>query len=107
VPSAESVEALAVSFADTAQFTWGLQAARVSHSRLSGRGIRVAVLDTGFDLDHHDFVGRPVASRSFITGQGVNDLNGHGTHCIGTALGPQQPAGGVRRYGCAFRGEIG
>ncbi|MSQ46904.1 MAG: hypothetical protein EXR78_00725 [Deltaproteobacteria bacterium] len=35
-----------------------------------------------------------------------SDLNGHGTHCIGTALGAQQPAGGVRRYGCAFRGEI-
>jgi subtilisin len=93
-------------FADNAQFTWGLQATRVNQSRFSGRGIRVAVLDTGFDLDHPDFVGRTVVSRSFIQGQAVNDLNGHGTHCIGTALGPQQPAGAVRRYGCAFRADI-
>jgi subtilisin family serine protease len=104
---AESVaEAIAAGFADTAQFTWGLQATRVNQSRFSGRGIRVAVLDTGFDLDHPDFVGRTVVSRSFIAEQEVNDFNGHGTHCIGTALGPQQPAGGVSRYGCAFRGEI-
>jgi subtilisin family serine protease len=47
-----------------------------------------------------------VVSQSFVQGQPVNDLNGHGTHCIGTALGPQQPPNGVRRYGCAFRGEV-
>jgi len=97
---------LAAAFADTAQFTWGLQAARVHESRFSGRGIKVAVLDTGFDLDHPDFAGRSVTSRSFVAGQLVNDENGHGTHCIGTAMGPQRPAGGVRRYGCAFGAQI-
>lgn len=56
-------------FADNTRFTWGLQAARVSQSRFSGRSIRLAVLDTGFDLDHPDFVGRSVVSRSFISGQ--------------------------------------
>jgi subtilisin len=96
----------AAGFGDTAQFTWGLQATRVSTSRFSGKGVRVAVLDTGFDLNHPDFLGRNVVNRSFIQNQTVNDLNGHGTHCIGTALGAQQPAGGVRRYGCAFRGDI-
>ena len=105
-PADAAAEALAAGFMDTAQFTWGLQATRVSTSRFSGRGVRVAVLDTGFDLDHPDFVGRAVVSQSFIQGQTVNDMLGHGTHCIGTALGAQQPAGGVRRYGCAFRGEI-
>jgi subtilisin family serine protease len=105
-PADGEAEAAAAGFTDNAQFTWGLQATRVSQSRQSGRRIRVAVLDTGFDLNHPDFVGRGVVSQSFIRGQAVDDLNGHGTHCIGTALGPQQPAGGVRRYGCAFRGEI-
>ena len=99
-------ELAAAGFADNAQFTWGLQATRVNLSRFSGRGIRVAVLDTGFDLDHPDFAGRAVVSQSFIQGQAVNDLNGHGTHCIGTALGFQRTAGGAMRYGCAFRGEI-
>lgn len=100
------VEAALAGFADNPQFTWGLQAARVSQSRFSGRGIRVAVLDTGFDLDHPDFIGRTVVNQSFVPGQAVDDFNGHGTHCIGTSLGFQQTAGGARRYGCAFRGEI-
>jgi subtilisin family serine protease len=108
VASGAASEPEAVAFADTAQFTWGLMATRVNQSRFSGRGIRVAVLDTGMDLDHPDFAGRivPAQTRSFITGQAVNDLNGHGTHCIGTSLGFQQLAGGARRYGCAFRGEV-
>lgn len=105
-PAEAAAEAAAAGFADTSQFTWGLQATRVSQSRFSGRGIRVAVLDTGFDLDHPDFVGRTVVSQSFIQGQTVNDLNGHGTHCIGTSLGAQMRSGGARRYGCALRGEI-
>jgi subtilisin len=99
-------EAAALGFTDNAQFTWGLQAVQASQSHFSGRGVRLAVLDTGFDLDHPDFIGRTVSSQSFIPGQAVDDLNGHGTHCIGTSVGPQQPAGGVRRYGCASRSEI-
>jgi subtilisin family serine protease len=93
--------------ADTARFTWGVQATRAHQSRFSGRGVRVAVLDTGMDLDHPDFAGRivPAQTRSFVTGEAVDDLNGHGTHCVGSALGSQQMVGGVR-YGCAFRGDI-
>jgi subtilisin family serine protease len=105
-PAEAAAEIAAAGLVDTARFTWGLQATRVSESRFSGRGIRVSVLDTGFDLDHPDFAGRTVLSQSFIPGQAVNDLHGHGTHCIGTALGAPQPPGGVRRYGCAFRGDI-
>jgi subtilisin len=100
---AELIEA---SFTDNNLFTWGLQATRVNQSRFTGRGVRVAVLDTGFDLDHPDYAGRTVVSRSFVNGQTVNDLNGHGTHCIGSALGNKQASTGTRRYGCAFRGEI-
>ena len=108
VTAETGASAVAAAFADDARFTWGLYASGVHKSRFSGRGIRVAVLDTGMDLDHPDFVGRvvPAQTRSFIAGQSVNDLNGHGTHCIGTSLGFQQLAGGMRRYGCAFRGEI-
>ena len=39
----------------------------------SGRGIRVAVLDTGLDLQHPDFVGRSITAQSFIPGQSVDD----------------------------------
>ena len=53
------------------QFTWGLQATRVHLSRYSGRGVRVAVLDTGMDLGHPDFAGRKITSQSFVAGQPV------------------------------------
>ena len=87
------------------EFTWGLQATKVPASRFTGKGIRVAVLDTGFDLGHPDFAGRRVTSQSFVQGQAVQDGNGHGTHCIGTACGPKRP-GTLPRYGVAFESDI-
>jgi len=88
-----------------ADFTWGLQATKVPASRFTGKGIRVAVLDTGLDLGHPDFNGRRITSRSFVSGQAVQDGHGHGTHCIGTSCGPRQP-GTLPRYGIAFEAEI-
>jgi hypothetical protein len=85
--------------------TWGLNACRVPPSVRNGLGIRVAVLDTGMDLGHPDFAGRAIVSQSFV-GQPVQDLHSHGTHCIGTACGPQAPAGNTPRYGIAFRATI-
>jgi subtilisin len=92
-------------FADDDLATWGLNATKVTGSNFSGRGVRVAVLDTGFDLDHPDFRGRSVTTASFIPGQLVQDDNGHGTHCIGTACGAKAPTRG-RRYGIAHEAEI-
>jgi subtilisin len=95
----------AATFADNDEATWGLQSIKALDSRFSGKGIKVAVLDTGFDLDHPDFHGRVITSQSFIPGQPVQDDNGHGTHCIGTACGPRNPVRG-RRYGIAHEAEI-
>jgi subtilisin family serine protease len=85
--------------------TWGLVATRANVSNFSGSGIKVAILDTGFDLGHPDFVGRPIVSGTFV-GQPVQDLNGHGTHCTGTACGPKAPAGTTPRYGIAHQSNI-
>jgi hypothetical protein len=90
---------------DESQLTWGLQATRVPESSFSGKGVKIAVLDTGLDLGHPDFVGRQITPRSFISGEDVQDGHGHGTHCIGTACGPKQP-GQLPRYGCAYESEI-
>ncbi len=92
-------------FSDTSDATWGLQAIGAADSRFSGRGVRVAILDTGIDLGHPDFVGRVSQSRDFI-GQGVQDNFGHGTHCAGIACGPQSPNGPVPRYGVAYNAEL-
>lgn len=85
--------------------TWGLIKCKVPLSVRSGTGIKVAVLDTGFDLGHPDFAGRPIASQTFV-GQPVQDLHGHGTHTCGTACGPKAPAGAIPRYGVAYRAPI-
>ena len=50
--------------------------------RTKGDGIRVAVLDTGIDPDHPDLEGAIEQTRDF-TDEGIEDLNGHGTHCAG------------------------
>ncbi len=94
---------------DESSFTWGLQVTKAATSRFSGRGMRVAVLDTGLDLGHPDFTGRNVFSRSFIPNQTVQDEAGHGTHCIGTACGPRSPfrvPGRPPSYGCASNCDI-
>ena len=93
--------------ASEADATWGLNACRVLQSAQSGADIKVAVLDSGVDMGHPDLVGRLSAARtqSFV-GQPVQDLHGHGTHCIGTACGPQSPGESKPRYGIGFQSTI-
>ena len=67
--------------------------------------MKVAVLDTGFDLGHPDFVGRDVTALSFVAGESAQDGHGHGTHCIGTSCGPRMPSTGPR-YGVAHEADI-
>lgn len=79
--------------ADTGDVTWGLQATGVPTSPFTGKGVTVAVLDTGIEAAHEAFVGRQIVQRDF-TGEGDGDGNGHGTHCAGTIFGGT--VGGVR-----------
>lgn len=51
-------------------------------TQTQGESVKVAVLDTGVDPDHPDLEAAIVASKDF-TGDGVEDVNGHGTHCAG------------------------
>jgi subtilisin family serine protease len=87
-------------FADSNEFTWGLEAVGANRSAFSGRGVRVAVLDTGLDKEHPDFLGRNIQSKSFVPNETVEDRQGHGTHTAGTIAGPKMSKIG-RRYGVA------
>lgn len=91
--------------ADEATLTWGLQAIGAELGGATGAGVRVAVLDTGLDLQHPDLAGRTVVSSSFIAGQAVQDGHGHGTHCIGTSCGLRAPGAGPG-YGVAYEADI-
>src|SRR5690554_256427 len=84
---------------------WGVQAVGAASSPYTGKGIRIAVLDTGLDLRHPDFASRAVTARSFVDGQTVQDAHGHGTHCAGIAAGPAG-TDARPRYGVASGAEL-
>ena len=78
---------------EDSRVAWGIQAVGADSSPFDGTGITVAILDTGIDIDHAAFSGVNVIRRDF-TGEGDDDVNGHGTHCAGTVFG--QDTNGVR-----------
>lgn len=84
---------------DDDQSTWGLKAIGALSVAHTGKGIRLAVLDTGMDMEHPDFMGRSIVAKSFVPGESSQDGNGHGTHWVGTACGRIDENG--RRYGVA------
>lgn len=83
---------------------WGIRITKALHSSYTGAGIKVAILDTGFDINHPDFEGREITINSFVPDETINDLHGHGTHCIGTACGSVNEQG--ERYGVASHAHI-
>ena len=67
-PALEEREAAqAARWRDTQTLTWGLAATRADRSTFTGRGVRVAVLDTGFDFTHPDFPAARVQMLTTVT----------------------------------------
>ncbi len=60
---------------------------------VTGKGIKVGIVDTGIDPNHPDFAGR-IAQMTDYTGQGPNDNHGHGTHVAGIIGGSGAASGG-------------
>ncbi|MGP1395232.1 MAG: S8 family peptidase [Inquilinaceae bacterium] len=82
--------------------SYGLPTARAASAYgigATGAGVKVAVIDSGIDLDHPDFAGAidpasfDIVASSFVT---VDDQNGHGTAVAGLV--------GARRNGSGMHG---
>ena len=69
-------------------------------NKTKGKGVTVAVLDTGCDSTHPDLQERIIGGRNFTDDDGSNpdiflDYNGHGTHVAGTIAAQQNDNGVV------------
>lgn len=84
----EPVSAAAADAPPAAGTAWGVEAVGAVASPFTGKGIKVAVLDTGIDAAHPAFSGIKITQRDF-TGEGEGDAHGHGTHCAGTIAGQE------------------
>ncbi|MDQ3276719.1 MAG: S8 family serine peptidase [Bacteroidota bacterium] len=101
----EKKKAKVAAIPDSDEFSWGCQAIKLPASKSTGKGVNIAVLDTGLNLTHPDFSRLNIQSKSFIKQQDVEDGNGHGTHCCGISVGGLQKKTGWR-YGVAIDANL-
>jgi subtilisin family serine protease len=77
---------------------WGFQkvGAEYAWGRSTGKGVLIAVVDTGVDASHPDLAGQVLPGYDFVTGDGdARDETGHGTLVAGIAAAASNNGTGI------------
>jgi subtilisin family serine protease len=84
---------------DADEFTWGLVMTGIHKTKFTGKGVRIAVLDSALEVSHPDFASRrslPFHLHSLTDGPPDDSLCIHGTAVTGIIAGPAGPSKGAR-----------
>jgi subtilisin family serine protease len=90
-----------------ATLQYGAQTIRadLAHRRATGKGVKVAVVDTGVETNHPDLRGRVVATANFVDGgEQTFDQDSHGTAIAGVIAARADNSIGI--FGIAPEAEI-
>ncbi len=90
-----------------AKHQYGAQAVRAAlvHTYVTGRGVKVAVIDTGVDTTHPDLQGRIVTMANFVAGGKASfDRDRHGTAVAGVIAAKANNAIGI--FGVAPEADL-
>ena len=90
------VKALATKMYDVPYVIKQLNAPKLWKRGEKGKGVVIAILDTGIDVNHPDLKGQIIGGRNFtFEGRSTdfNDRNGHGTHVAGVIAASENSEG--------------
>ncbi|MER6916028.1 S8 family serine peptidase [Streptomyces sp. NPDC000594] len=94
VPGIERIWLDGVRTADLDKSTGQIGAPKAWEAGYDGKGVTIAVLDTGVDGTHPDLKGRVAGAKNFTRSGDAKDRQGHGTHVASIAAGTGAKSGG-------------